>query len=126
MSKSVTVTTQDYAKIASLHMVKELSKFFKFYESQLGPNTQGALFKQFLKTLTETTVLEALNVIPKSDRAKGDALNTTRKSFAKVKILFQDAIADGYSDAAFKFSGRIVDYYCDIKPMPESKHETSN
>lgn len=126
MPKKGIVSLQDYSKIASTHMVKEVFKFLDFYEKNLGKNTSPQLFKDFLKTLTEQYVLQALNVLPKDKRSGKDALDTTRKSFGRTKVTFQDAIADGYANAAFKFSGMDVDYHVTIATVPEPENTTNN
>jgi len=43
----------------------------------------------------------------------------TSKNFSDLKSKLQDAVAAGFSGAMSKFTKKHVEYYCQVKPVPE-------
>lgn len=52
--------------------------------------------------------------------------NVVRKNVAGVKFDVQASVANAFKRAFGEFSGKRVDYYCTIKPVPEPTSKLSN
>jgi len=64
-------------------------------------------------------VYAELNERDKSLKTKEEMLNFAMKNFAALKVSIQESVAAGFQGAVSTFSGQQVDYYCQVKPIPE-------
>lgn len=62
---------------------------------------------------------EALRAKPKGKLNKEEQYKFVEGNFMKVKASLQECVAAGVQGAVSTFSGRKVEYYCVIKPVPE-------
>lgn len=80
-----------------------------------------ALCSQFMMHFVGAVVYQALRDRPPSIKSESDMLNYNYKSFAGIKFKIQDAVANGVQDAMTAYSGHPMEYFCDIKVVPEVK-----
>lgn len=78
------------------------------------------LCAQFMMHFIGALVFQALKDRPKGGSKKQvDLLDHNYRSFAGVKMKIQDAVANGVQDAMTAYSGHPIEYFCDIRPVPE-------
>jgi hypothetical protein len=56
---------------------------------------------------------------PVKTTSKTEQYEAVTKNFIRTKMELQEAIALGFSTGASAFSGRLLDYYCQISTVPE-------
>lgn len=117
------LTVKDYIVKSSREMTRELVKFTVKFEKEVGAETGGLLVEAFLRDFVGALVYQALTVVPKGQRSGKESLETTRKAFNVTKAMIQDTIGDAFSDAMLEFSGRHLDYFCEVSPVPESVND---
>lgn len=71
-------------------------------------------------------------ILYKELRVKADGATSRAKEqavidhFSQTKDLMQEAVAAGFALSMSKFSGKSVDYYCQVKPVPVSPSKSMN
>lgn len=109
-----TLTVDEYTERLAIDMTDEVFKFVNFYEDKLGTGTGQILIASFLRDFIKQLVFNALNA-----HVEARDFQATMKAFAEIKTLVQDAVAQSFSEGVESFSGKPMDYYCDIKPVPK-------
>lgn len=117
---SVDKYTEQVAKDATIAVMRLVDT----YESQVGKGQGIRLLSTFLQTFIGTAVFAVLSREQRMAAAAGkkvghEEAERTMDAYRNFKVDVQDAIATGYGDAAFQFSGRNTDYYCQIQIVPE-------
>ena len=112
--------TEKTAKDATLAVMRLVDA----YESQVGKGTGGQLIGAFLQTFVGTAVFSVLTREQRAAQRAGreagpEEADRTMDAYRNFKIDVQEAIATAFGDASFQFSGRNVDFYCQIQPIPE-------
>lgn len=84
-----------------------------------GLSVISSLSTKFLKYYIYALVIQSLKQhADEEDTQRGYDL--TKDSFLDVKSKIQAEISAGFEKAIREFSGRNVEYYCQVKPSPEA------
>lgn len=118
------ISVEDYTQMVSSDMTAEIYKFVKYYEQKVGKGTGLNLVGSFVQELVLRVVYEALNSSP--DGADKVRYEKTMSEFNLTKTILQDSIAFGFSDAMAKFTGKEMDYFCNITPVPDPTSKLLN
>jgi len=118
------MSLEDYTNMMASDMTSELFKFVSYYEKKVGKAYSATLIQAFLQSFITKLVNDALESQPHgSDKERYDK---TMTEFSVVKSVIQDAVAFGFSDATALFSGKELDYYCSITPVPDPTSKLLN
>lgn len=79
-----------------------------------GEDANSLLLKVFLTRFVGALVFKTL-----ANAAQEGGENHTQHRFALVKLDIQEAVGLAFQQATRVYSGRQLDYYCDIKLLPE-------
>lgn len=118
------MSLEDYTNMMASDMTSEIFKFISYYEKKVGKAHSASLVQAFLQNFVTKLVGDALDAYPHgSDEERYDK---TMTEFGVVKSVIQDAVAFGFSDATALFSGKELDYYCSITPVPDPTSKLLN
>lgn len=103
---------QEYASDLGELMSEDV---FKMIERQTGTNKEAAKYIQamFVSRFVQMVVASAL------EENKHVSDKELLKVMSETKMALQNAVAAGFQNAMTEFSGRQVEYYCQIKVVPE-------
>lgn len=73
----------------------------------------------FLASFIGSIVYAVLKEKPVKSKDMKDALDFTANNFLELKIGMQNAMAAGFQGAMQEYSGKSVEYYCQVKTVPE-------
>lgn len=77
-----------------------------------------------VSVLQESVRLVILDVLTqhseRNDITREEVYVITKENFSGLKIQVQNSIARGFEQAFGEFTGRSVEYYCVINPVPEA------
>lgn len=104
------------------------SEIFRIMDSQLKEKetgvAQGVLIN-FLASYIGTLVYRSLTDFPEGLQEDKEALyESTMESYGELKQDIQNAIAVGFHEAMSTYANKYVEYYCEVKIVPEpvNKH----
>lgn len=106
---------EEQAEIFSQYMVEEMCKLLKAH----APDKFGVMMSAFLATFVGNMVYKKLQEKPETAMSKEDLFKFTKDNFIGVRMQVQEAVAAGVSGAMTTYSGKHVEYYCQVKPVPE-------
>jgi len=101
-------------------LARGVLEMFDAQEKQLGVYGAKALYMHTLAKVIDGIVYKSLSDIPddiKGDQAKHDWCYA---SYEDAKLRVQSAVSAGFQAAMLTFSGKSCEYYCLVKPVPES------
>lgn len=110
----------------SAFMADETLKVLRANCAKRGPDVSRALCIHFLARVLSSTVLDTLHERMENPQSEAEALRFNQKQFAELKIQVQDAVALSFQTAMSHYTGRQVEYYCTIKPVPDPVNSTVN
>lgn len=98
---------------------KEVFNLIKSQGSSKG--VVGSFCSKFIEYMVQESVYDSLtNISNKYIPSNEEAYNLTRDSFSSLKEGLQNSIAIGFEKAVEKYSGKPLNYYCIIRPIPEA------
>lgn len=113
-----TITFAQWSTQVSQLMVREcfrvMSKQGK--EGELVRYVAKEFLYNFIGNLAMQTLEEGP---PKKDPSKKEELDFVLGSFSSLKDQIQSSVGQAFGDAMSDFTGQDVEYYCQIKPIPE-------
>ena len=104
-------------------MVQNMFQFLEGRRREQGDLFAALLLQAFLANTVEVTVLNTLQSIPSE---APDAYQRAMKGFQDIKHVVQEAVALGFGKSLTAFTGRPVEYYCQVKPVPEVTSSTKH
>lgn len=107
--------TEEYGEFIS----RETHKLLKTITGTTGSNRK-ILSAKFLKDFTKRLVLDSLMEHTTKSLSEQEAFTLTKQSFSDIKSSIQQEISAGFEDAFYEYTGRKVEYYCQILPVPEA------
>jgi len=96
-------------------MAKESLALLTDKYGELDPLATGVFLSEVIQAFLTKILNEAAN---QSDSAE-EAYNMTADAFVKAKNIVEVQVAFAFYKAVHKFSGHPVDYYCQVKVVPE-------
>lgn len=80
-----------------------------------------SLHVNFIARFIGAYVYQALMQKPEKACGKEELLKFTKENFKASKQAVQDAVSAAFSGAMSAFSGKDIEYYCQVKVVPEVK-----
>ena len=118
------------SKIVSNSWLEEYGEFIaqESYKliKQVGQNGHKKLSTRFLKFYVNLILKNALLEHTKMPLSQDEAYRLTIHNFQQIKEQIQTEISLAFEKALSDFSGRNMEYYCQIKPVPEVTHRGIN
>lgn len=122
----------DWEKVTEVKLNEWIADYTRYIASETinilvassakkGSKVTRRILMAFISHLIEVMVTRTFKDQPKTSTAtKKEKYDHVRKNYNTLKQDLQDSIADGFNRACKKFPGEtILDYYCEIKVMPE-------
>jgi hypothetical protein len=101
------------------HMTAEVLTYLNKREKEGGNIFAKELALNFVSKLVSCLVYKTLQERP-TETIEGEQLaDYVTANFATFKSGIQDAIATSFQAAMSQYSGKAIDYYCQIKLVPE-------
>lgn len=111
----------------STFMADEALKLLQAQGEKKGPEVHRALLIHFLARVLTNAVFNVLHERPKSETAtKKEILEHNKKNFSEFKEQVQDMVALSFQTAMSHYGGKTMEYYCQIRPVPEPVNGTVN
>jgi hypothetical protein len=112
----------------SAFMADEAMKLLKAQGKKKGDHEYKALVTLFVYRILATVLIDTLHERPESfSGATNDELfEANKKAYGDVKHQIQEAVGMAFTTAMSHYSGRVVDFYCQVKPVPEVQNGLSN
>lgn len=126
MKPMTKIILKDWMEGFSDLMAVELVKLIDAQGVNNGPEITQAIISHFLSSFTALTVLKCLGEKPSSGKGSEEEYQLASTRFLAHKILIQEAVAAAFSGALSEFTGRNVEYYCQIKLVPEPINDLVN
>ncbi len=116
-----------WIKDFSTHLAKESIKLLAIQGATKGNNkTVKDLKASFVQAIVDELITRALQEKPEGILTYEQNYEFSKKNFLESRLAVQEAVAQGLSDAAYKFSNIRVEYHCDIKVIGDSKSKVLN
>lgn len=121
MSKNTKILDiNDWIDDYSTFMADEALKMLQAQGDKKGPDVHRALLIHFLARVITSSVFSVLHERPKNEKAnKNEVLEHNKKNYAGFKEQIEEMIAMSFGTALSHYSGKDLDYYCVIRPVPE-------
>lgn len=116
MPKDIITFKQESEQFTDM-MVTESFKLIEGHVGQRGSKVSRSVSTMFIAKLIGRMVYRALT--DKQEGSKDDQYRKAKESFADMKVRLTDCVAAGFQAAMSKFAGRQVEYYCQIRTVPE-------
>lgn len=118
------ISIDDWISAYSKTMALELIGLIDGQRKEKGDLVGKALTLQFLAAFTAASVVRSLG--NQREGTSAEQFEAASKGFLEHKVSVQDAVAAGFSGAMREYSGKSVDYYCQIKVVPEVVSKSVN
>lgn len=119
-NKLLTFDVNAEAEDLAQQLVCETFKLLDILEKQSGA---GQLPSKFLACFIGALVFRQLSAKLPSSMGQEEKYKIACKNFTNVKSAAQDAVAAGFSGAMSSYSGMSVEYYCQVKAVPEAANK---
>lgn len=116
------ISLEDWRCKLSKEITEEILKIVDREQDSLGREFALSLISTFMATFISAVVYQALSEEVKNSKNEVDKKKTydkVYKNLSDMKEGMQDAIAAGFQGAMSTFSGKPIEYYCQIKTIPE-------
>lgn len=115
-------STEKYIDEVTKQLTSEVLSYMVEVENEKGRDISGLVINEFVANFIAAVVYRHLTERPPGDKPKSnkEVLEFVKKNFLTVKIEMQDAVAMGFQKSMTAFANKEMEYYCEIKPMPEA------
>ena len=120
--KSKKLQPPDFTQKLSKFMVQETFRILEFQEKEKGIEFYRVLSQQYLAKMIAAIVFKSLKDRPEHIKNNEEMADYSVKNFKDLKNEIQEAVAQGFQGAMSTYSGNHVEYYCQIKILPETKN----
>lgn len=107
-----------YAALLTQNLAEHCLKILQQQTKDLGLEFANEVYAQLIAKFIGGMTYNALMLRPESPCGKKDLLEYTQKNFLDVKHQVQHSVSSGIQGAMHAYSGKTVEYYCLIKPVP--------
>ncbi len=90
------------------------------------PGAGDRVTSMFLASFLQLLVQKALQEIPDNVFTPDELFHFSKLGLAETKVLVQNSIAAGFQKATSNFTGQDVEYYCQVRVVPEPVSRTIN
>ena len=88
-------------------------------------SVQRDLATRYISSFLASVIIERLNELPEGEFTERQQYDFTAANFSEVKADVQNAVATAFEEALSAFAGKPVQYYCQVKPVPEPLNPTN-
>ena len=81
---------------------------------------------KFLTMMLSQVILDSLSFKPDAPCSREELYEYTKRNFEKIKLDLQTLIAVSFEQALLKYSGKFIEYFVQIRPVPEPVSKTMN
>jgi len=121
------LNNEDWVDDISSLLAKESIELLLTQGENRGEGLGELLIINFIAKFVGMTVLTTLKSEPVEKKASNkDKCKFVMENYAGLKSEMQEAIAAGFAGAFESFTGKPVDYYCTIQPVPEPTSKSVN
>lgn len=113
------LSLDEAVKDAAENLVNENVRILNTYTATLGAERTNIVALTFLKGLVATLLYKVLKQNPGPLYSKEEVHDLVQKEFGEMKLNVQDAVSGGFQHAMSMWSGMHVEYYCQVRPVPE-------
>lgn len=110
-----TLTLQQFTDM----LAKETYKMFEAQGAKQGPEFLKYVPSLFVSSIVKLLIDKALAKKVRKGATKNEEYAFTSRNFQEVKQGIQNAVSEGFQLSLSGYSGKPVEYYCLIKPVPE-------
>lgn len=114
--------SEDLAELLTAENFRIIESRLRAYGSREIRYAASTVLCRFVGALVYKTLVEQ----PAINQTKPDHEAYVLKNTAELKAQLQDAVALGFQHAMSAFSGQTIEYYCQIKVVPEPNNSTIN
>ncbi len=115
----IELTVQEWAENFSAPVIANILVLLRAEEKSMGPKCKNELVSTFLAGYVAATMYQSLTTTEGVKMTKEQRYSTTMTEFSQAKSRLAEAISMGFTMAMKNFSGKSIEYYCDIRPIPE-------
>lgn len=116
-----TVTLEESVEILAKALALEMSKLI---DGHGGPTVNSIFASQFIAAFVAARACRSLSVDPQVPEHK--RYDASSKAFLGYLNQTSEAVSAGFTAAMSQFSGQTVEYYCQIKLVPEVASSSIN
>lgn len=116
------VRIKEWAETFSAPVIAEIIKVLRAEEKRMGGMAKNELMATFVTGFVGSLMYNSLVEYHGYAETDKQQLEITQKNFAATKERLCEAVAQAFTAAMGNFSGRRVDYYCQVKPFPEPQN----
>lgn len=113
---------EDMANLLTIENFKIIDGKMSAYTSREARYVAATLISRFIGALVYRTLSEP-QTLNKTSKEHEDFV---MKNTAELKTQIQNAVSAGFQNAMTAFSGENIEYYCQIKVVPESTSKAIN
>jgi hypothetical protein len=100
-------------------VAKELTAELLETIAHKSPGQEMRVLMNFLHSLVGTMVYQALSIPPNPNEDREEQLKFVENNYKLMKTNIQNAVGEAFKEAMQAYSGKSMDYYCQIKALPD-------
>lgn len=117
------VNVKEWAETFSAPVIAEIIRVLRAEEKRMGGMAKNELMATFVTGFVGAMMYNSLVEYQGFAETKEQQLDITQKNFANTKTRLCEAVAQAFTAAMGNWSGRRVDYYCQVQPFPEPQNK---
>lgn len=122
--KSLLVMTDEMtAKAFASYLVDEMCKIFNAQEASKGQDYARTLIAYMVSGIIASSIHRALISKPPGEITKQEAYDYVSGNFKQMKVSIQEAVAVGFEVAMMEYTKQPVEYYCQVKTVPNQMNQ---
>lgn len=120
------VTLEQWSEKVTGDLAYEVFQALEDHALLVTPEVHRNMMMQFLASYVSAVCYRSLAYIPEGIVDKEEQYKYAKDSFGDIKVKICEAVAAGVGGGMATWSGKIVDYYCLIKVVPEPESKSVN
>lgn len=117
----IDLTIEQQLERLGIHLSAGLLDILETYRQRGGTPVEDMLFGNVLKDMVSGMVLKSLRAAGSDPMdSKEEMYERARRRFVVLKSLVSEAVAAGFERGLGTYANRNVEYYCEIKPVPDA------
>lgn len=113
------VTLDEAVRVAAEHLLAENLRILNEHANRVGVDRASAIVNTFLSGFIGAILYKVLKQDSGVLYSQEEKLELVEKKFAERKYEIQSAVAAGFQIAMSNWSGQHVEYYCQVRTVPE-------
>ena len=118
--KDEDLTNEEWKEKFAKHLLAVTFKCIEEEEKARGVEFADGLAVSFVAGFTGALIYHILNrQHPDNTKVKKELYNFVSTNYSDIKLKVENAVAAGFTGALSSYSGKQVEYYCQVKVVPE-------